>query len=250
MIKKKAIFIFGITVLFLGSLGLIAYELLQAPKEILPASLPINKTVIGPGFSEDKRIRIQKSIDRIYAILPDDYQYLKNPGIVLNTQSIDAIREAGFGVAKSQIEAYRGRSISGETGGEVNYVTMINGDEVDDQSILSHLSYGQGTQFERTLVHELAHVLAAEKFGDPNGNKEWQEIHVLSVSENKGFVVPDIARSDDGAMPYAAVNAAEDLAMTVEIYAMTNGSYKDGDPRSDEILSQKVVFLRANGFLK
>src|SRR3989344_2130674 len=163
--------------------------------ELPPALLLGGKTVVINGqFAQETEEKIKTAIDNVYLKLPSDYQNLKNPGVVLNATTIDLIRSSGFGESQNQIEAFSGRSFSGETGGGANYITAINGDEIADKNPF----YNSGTQFERTLIHELAHVLAADKFSNPNANIEWRELHDLSVRENKGFVTTDTMLSDDG----------------------------------------------------
>lgn len=123
---------------------------------------------------------------------------------------------------------------------------MINGNWIDSE--VNYPEYS-ANYFEETLVHEMAHTLAQEKFSDVAGNSAWKALHELSVSEIKGFALPTVL-SDDKTKPYAAVDAAEDLAMTVQAYVLTNGTYKTGDTRSDQILAQKFTFLKTNGFVK
>src|SRR3989344_1282295 len=203
-----------------------------------PDNLPL--IVLGQ-FTLSQKQRIQASIDKIYALVPDDYKKMSIQPIIVNTNTINGYWSNIMGLSKGEIEKnHKGRSFHSEDD------TFINGDWID--FIVTHPEYSTN-YFDETLVHENAHALAREKFSDVDGDSEWKALHKISVNENTGFALPTVL-SDDETKPYAATTASEDLAMTVQAYIFTNGAYKTGDARSDKILAQKFSWLEQNGFIK
>src|SRR3989338_7018541 len=200
-----------------------------------PISQIEKKAIVVPGnFSPDKEQRIQTAIDGVYDKLPSDYKTLKNPVLVVNRETINEIYGEVSAIDLSV-------SVGGFAGANFPMVktTMINGD-----TIIATMS---GGIFDDTLVHELAHARTQEKFNDSTGNEEWRQLYDLSNRENLGFVTIKLA---DSGKPYSSTNASEDLAETTTAYVRTNGQYKTGDKRSDEILAKKITWLEQNGFVK
>ncbi|KKS99168.1 MAG: hypothetical protein UV75_C0008G0002 [Candidatus Giovannonibacteria bacterium GW2011_GWA1_43_15] len=209
----------------------------------LAAQTEKRAVIVKGQFSQSQETLIQNEMDAVYASLPDAYANLKKPVLILNADTIDDIN-IEVGVSIGAIEAERGRSFSGTEFKHIQ-TTVING----EQAGVSNPFYNSGTYFQFTLVHEMAHALATEKFGDADGNSEWKNLHTISVSENRGVALPEVLGRDKKTA-YAYNTSAEDLAMAVNVYVMTNGQYKTGNARSDEILSQKFNWLEQNGFVK